>query len=211
MEVYLGLFSISITILAVAVVANQWRERQTPDFNLVPNCLLTRSPFLFITGPRSVFYFKSYWNIYPSYLAEHGYEVYTIRLPWRSRRLEALKKILNSAEQQNATYHLILDPWTWCEIKKLNLENASCIRSLSVLTDLAQASLQPKSLVPMINEDGDSLFQRSLYRLHSLSFHREDLPSLATLGGTKGTQIKNARLLLERARTLAEIEILKLS
>ncbi len=211
MKLYLLLLLIAVSTLILTVMANHLRARQIANYKLVPNCLLTRAPLLFITGPRSIFYFKSYWNVYPSYLAEHGYEVYTLQIPWRSNRLASLKKTFSVAEAQSSGYHLILDKWTWAEINKLNLENSPKIRSMSVLADSIERLPTNAPVISMISTDSKSLLQRSLYHLHSLLFTGEELPSLVTLGGTKGNQMANARLLLERARALAEDDLLKLS
>lgn len=90
-----SLLSTSV-FLAIHVSVDYLRSLRLRKIELAPNCLLTRHPIVFVTGRRSIFYFLNYWNQVPAFLAEHGYEVEVVALPWRNsvRRLDALKATL---------------------------------------------------------------------------------------------------------------------
>lgn len=50
---------------------------------LRPNCLLTKYPIVFITGPRSLFFYKNLSVGLQDYIAAHGYQVLSPQLPFR--------------------------------------------------------------------------------------------------------------------------------
>lgn len=95
---------------ALASAGNLFRSPREPDI-LEPNCLLTRYPIEFWTGPRSFFYFHAYWGDLPVNLAAHGHQVRVVRLPWlnRTRRRRWVESLPPSPK------HLILDPATAAE------------------------------------------------------------------------------------------------
>lgn len=126
------LLILPLGFLTLAVGTNLYREHRRYRLLLKPNCLLTRAPLVFLTGPRSVFYFRKYWNAYPEILAEHGYEVFTLHLPWRdsSARRFRLEEFLKA--HQGLRYHFICDSWTHQEMKA-KLEASPVCASLSEL------------------------------------------------------------------------------
>ncbi len=126
-----SLLSTSV-FLAVHVAIDYFRSLRLRDIALVPNCLLTRYPIVFITGRRSVFYFLNYWNQVPAFLAAHGYEIEVLELPWRGsdRRLDALKAVLVARRRP---CHLIGDSSIEAELSAarhwglLNLKSATIV------------------------------------------------------------------------------------
>ncbi|MCM2282892.1 MAG: hypothetical protein NDI61_13715 [Bdellovibrionaceae bacterium] len=128
-----SLLSTSI-FLSLHVALDAIRARRLDQLPLVPNCLLTRYPLVFVTGSRSAFYFTNYWNQIPAYLAEHGYEVEVIELPWRrsERRLDALKAAL---VRRSRPCHLIGDSSIENELRAardwglLNLKSVTLVES----------------------------------------------------------------------------------
>ncbi len=104
--------------------------------NLVlrPNCLLTKSPLVFVPGPRSLFHYEHSYGYLPRYLCEHGYVTSTLSLPFRGLQLRkvAFKKWLNSSAGRN---HLIMDQLVYGELKS-ELESPlglDCKQSLTVI------------------------------------------------------------------------------
>lgn len=93
---------------------------------LRPNCLLTRRPLVFLTGPRSLFYYQKPWQSVFYYLSEHGYKVQVIKLPFRKTadRIKYLKKILGLISK----HHIFCDSCSFNEL-------------FSVLSGLNQSSL----------------------------------------------------------------------
>lgn len=92
---------------------NFLRWRKNPKLDLWSNVLLTRFPVVFIPGEQNLFYFGKYWNSGPRLLAEHGYEVYELNLPWRGQsRKNAILNWLREQKNQNKKFHLFCDTQT---------------------------------------------------------------------------------------------------
>ena len=89
--------------------------------NLVlrPNCLLTKYPLVFISGPRSLFHFEKLGGSLQDFLAAHGYRVFSPILPFRAKtlRMEVLRKWL--AAQDDKNFHFFLSPETETEFGEL--------------------------------------------------------------------------------------------
>lgn len=187
---------IAVLLLALALVSNWKRRQSSAHFELVPNCLLTRYPVIFISGNRSFFYFLRYWNIFPIYLAEHGYEVYNLGLPWRNRRgrYASLLRFLEEKSQQGERFHFMLDDKSAAEFKELLAREFVCIQSVSSL--------------PYIPAD----IQLPWYHRASLFLHRifcfpHSLAPMAQLGLDSQEALKSAPLLLARVQALAEADL----
>lgn len=173
MEVLIPLFAIAFFLLALAVFTNLYREHRRFDFTLKPNCLLTRKPVVFLTGPRSLFYFRKYWNGYPEVLAEHGYEVFTLPLPWRGEeRLRRMQEYLEVQTKLGRKYHFICDRYTAEELKKL-FDGSQPVASLTVIEGAHNV---------VSSHTRGSFFLSLSYRLHSLSYRHERLPRAEDLG-----------------------------
>ena len=209
---------LAVALVAFAILANQVRTRDTWDFELKPNCLLTRWPILFVTGPRSLFYFSKYWNHYSSFLAEHGYEVFTLHLPWNKspERRARMQEFFAARSAEGRHFHLIVDSFTMEELKLiLSSESYSCLVSVSELCDAdrgPQLSLKamriPWSPVEFYAKDRGAWISRLAYLGHKkLIGKKRNLLSLAGLGGCPSSREENAILLLERAQVLAEMDL----
>lgn len=217
MDVLHLVLSLFVLLLALAVFTNKARAAKHFDSTLHPNCLLTRWPLLFVTGPRSFFYFSAYWNIYTSYLAEHGYEVFNLRLPWSAPHLRAERfaEFLKSQEQAGRKFHLVVDASTFKEFAEyLRTHRPSCVMSVTEVSDTresANTSLSafpiPVGVIETLPGKKSSFFVRLAYSFHQLILTGRTLPSLSTLGACKDSAMENSRLLLERAQTLAEMDL----
>ncbi len=130
------LLSLSIIIVFAVFILNYRRNKLIPVEKLKPNCLLTRSPIIFISGKRSFFYFGSYWNQVPNYLMEHGYEVFELNLPWRNekKRLQELESFLKlSINSDDLQYHIILDEVCHEEFSELIAQYSPLLQSLNIV------------------------------------------------------------------------------
>lgn len=191
MTLALGFFA----ILANVVGLSYWLRRRKSQFDLIPNCLLTRWPVLFVTGKRSPFYFSNYWNVYPEFLAEHGYEVFHLYLPWRhhEKRAQTLRNFLkhqaSSQTKSQAKFHFMLDHESYEELKHL-LINSSVVASFQIVPAAAQTTPAP-------------LVHRLSYGLHRLVSGFSHTVPAVDIGLSKAS-LKNAVLLLEQVRELAE-------
>ena len=162
----------------------QWRRsrrhsRLSATLELVPNCLLTQHPIVFLSGRKTVFYFLHYWNFIPQFLREHGYDVYELTLPWRdSRQRQAcLANFLSGAEQP---LHLVADLSARAELEMAWQTNPTAIASLTlagISSELSPAQDNNIDSLTVINQGRrPDLF----FRLHQLfSGYRQ---SAATLG-----------------------------
>ena len=208
--------SISVFVVALAILVNQRRVHDAWDFELKPNCLLTRWPILFVTGHRSLFYFSKYWNHYPSFLSEHGYEVFTLHLPWSKRelRLKRMAEFFKTRSEEGRRFHLVVDSGTMKELRELlSADSYSCVMSLSEVCDrdaeaefkVSSALRVPWSPVEVLGEERDWSLAWFAFVGHRL-FHKKS-PSLAVLGGEVSSRHENALLLLERSQVLAETDL----
>jgi len=174
MDFLLPLILTPLLALAFAILTNLYREHRKYSFELKPNCLLTRKPVVFLTGPRSIFYFRKFWNGYPEILAEHGYEVFTLPLPWRRpERASRMTDFLKKQSELRKTYHFIIDPVTATELQKV-LENSPATASLTILEDHQET--------PLTRNPHISHFLGLSYKLHTWLYVGRQLPKAADLG-----------------------------
>jgi hypothetical protein len=86
---------------------------------------------LFLTGPRSLFYYRNPWEKAHYYLFEHGYKVEIVRLPFQNpeHRLLYKKIILKRLEHS----HIFCDRVTYQQLSEVltGLENST----LTLLTE----------------------------------------------------------------------------
>lgn len=190
--------ALAVLIISFAILTNLYRERRRYEVRLKPNCLLTRHPIVFVTGPRSLFYFRKYWNAYPEVLAEHGYEVFTLHLPWsgEQRRLR-MKEFLDQSNKNLKKHHFICDEVTYQELLPLFKPRPQ----LGSLTLFKNPSA-PSSKGPLRMQ---SCTLSLAYKLHRLQYASSDLPRAEDLGvlSPMATEV-----LLEKAQKLGEQDFL---
>ncbi len=94
----------------------------TENLVLRPNCLLTRFPLVFVTGPRSLFHHSLLCASLQDYLAAHGYVVRSPVLPFRSKiaREFHLRRWLGN--QPENRFHFVLGETTFKEFSKIFAE-----------------------------------------------------------------------------------------
>lgn len=139
-----ALTALSILVLLTTArwLSVRQRSKRLVDLELRPNCLLTRSPIVFVTGRRSLFYFLNYWNEIPGFLREHGYDVQVWALPWRGSqsRLESLSRFLETAPRP---VHLIADSSSRAEVERLLITKRARLASFNFAEEITgQTRLQ---------------------------------------------------------------------
>ena len=122
-------FLISAVTLLVSVAFQTFERRlrahRFQSLELKPNCLLTRYPIVFLSGPRTVFRLFDHWNSVPLFLREHGYEVYVIE-PSGTKRQQRTASVLSAIESLGRC-HLIADGSL-----EQDLEDIAALRPLGV-------------------------------------------------------------------------------
>ena len=173
MEQILPFLYLPLLFFGFAILTNLYREHRHYHFELKPNCLLTRNPVVFVTGPRSIFYFRKYWNAYPEVLAEHGYQVFTLHLPWRgSARQKKLSEFLETQNQTSKKFHFICDEYSAEELKNV-FEHSPVQASMTVLKNFPQKTSARQT---------SRYFLAGAYKLHTWSFFSMKLPPSEDLG-----------------------------
>lgn len=172
MEFFIFFILIPALVFTFAVLSNLYREHRHYKITLKPNCLLTRHPVVFVTGLRSLFYFRKYWNAYPEILAEHGYEVFTLHLPWRGpERRQKMREFLNQQRELGQKYHFVCDEFTASEFKE-SFATTPALKSLTLIQAEEFASEQKKQ----------SVLLNMAYRAHTWVHYGQALPSREDLG-----------------------------
>lgn len=206
MEPIIYFLCFAVLSISLAVFANKARRTHRLHFELKKNCLLTRWPVVFLTGQRSIFYFSRYWNLYPVLLAEHGYEVFTLHLPWKSssERSEWMRSFLK--EQHRKKYHFVMDAPTALQMKNLLWAHPAAV-SVTVVTNTGPKpgpeNLQFRPL-EMTGTGQAGLLLKFSFWLHELLTKNSQGPTLDTLGALQDSALANGTLLLARMQELAE-------
>jgi hypothetical protein len=197
-------------LLGIQVLVEAIRTRRLRDLELKPNCLLTRYPIVFMTGRRSIFYFKNYWNQIPTFLAEHGYEVEILELPWKNEALRsAAAQVMLSRRERPC--HVIADSSQSAELEAIYALNLPTVKSATVtsppsITSLKKDDLKPRTsgvqtlVIPEIKQ----LSLKGLFlNVHNLMFGRSTEASELGANSPAGTFLVE-RKYLEHAISLAE-------
>jgi hypothetical protein len=117
------------------------RRRRLKGLELRPNCLLTRYPIAFISGPRTLFRLFDHWNDVPVYLREHGYEVMVIEPGKNSRGPDA---IMSAIETLPTKCHLIADSSQEDLLTALARSKNQHIASLTMVKNPARRRASPQ-------------------------------------------------------------------
>lgn len=190
---------------------NKKRAQNEIPYELVPNQLLTRHPVLFISGSRSPFYFIKFWNQIPSYLAEHGYEVYNLDLPWKiTARSKELTKVLQ-AGFGGQRFHLFIDASNERILGRIllrqsfeNIESITIVRAEGESKSFLQ-SLKPSS-TPIeeieLKPAPRSRLDQILWTAHRAWTFEPSKTDSTALGWP--FSLEAGKAILDRARILAE-------
>jgi hypothetical protein len=133
-----GVF-LSIALTAYGFRNNSIRLLKKYSFSLLPNCLLTRHPIVFVSGKQSLFYHGRYWNFIPSYLQEHGYEILALDMPWRDskKRILEISNFADALIHEGTPAHWICDASSADELQSTAQEKALAFKSIRIVTNEA--------------------------------------------------------------------------
>jgi hypothetical protein len=204
--------------LLFALAVHNWRRSQLQIVEeLKPNCLLTHSPLVFVTGKRSLFYFLAYWNQIPHYLASHGYEVFNLNLPWmnEARRRRDLHAFLTEQSKLNSKIHLFLDASSLREVTYLlKKQDYDCLASVTLIGE--RGHLPPFRLALPIAElelgkvQTETLKQNKIplfWKMHAFWTFQKARPTWKHLGWQLNAS--EGHFLLDRVQFLAERDLLQ--
>lgn len=199
-------------VFLFALAYQNWKRAQISEVkDLIPNCLLTSAPLVFMTGKRSLFYFLAYWNQIPHWLASHGYAVYHLPLPWSQsqKRIRALESFLRAKSDQDEKIHLFIDESSLEEMKGLlEKRNFDCLLSVTLVG--SSEKIKSKSTLPLSLPIEEVQLPEQVGKSWVWAFHQiwtAQRASIAQLGWNLNRQ--QGALLLERAQFLAERDLLQ--
>lgn len=137
--------------ILVQMIRRDWQRERLKGLELRPNCLLTRYPIAFISGDRSLFRIFSHWNIVPSYLREHGYDVILLEPASGRDRVPSLLAALDALESK---CHLVADSSLEETLSALAQSKHPHVQSLTLIQNSARTrptggSLRPDDLRPL--------------------------------------------------------------
>lgn len=120
---------------------------------LRPNCLMTRNPLVFITGPRSLFFYEKLGGPLQDFIAAHGYVVLNPVLPFRGNmRTMALKRFLENRSEK--AFHFVLSRHSQKEFSEILQKYSG---STFTFAEDFKEYFENKNISPTLN-----------YRLHQL-------------------------------------------
>lgn len=129
-----------VGIIALQFLKAKWLRVQYTNLVLKPNCLLTKYPILFIGGQSSLFRLFNDWNDIPDFLREHGYEVFTFRMP--SQNLAKRQKALDTYIcQAPSKLHIIASSTLLFELENMKLDCEGKIASIHVINGNTKRNL----------------------------------------------------------------------
>jgi hypothetical protein len=207
--------SFAILIVSLAFFHNYFRSQQKKIWDLKPNCLLTRYPLVFITGRRSLFYFLSYWNDIPDFLAQHGFQVELVNIRWNHthHRFQDLQTTLQSYDRAGKRIHLCIDSTSLKElIRLIDSHHFRCVESIHLFgSDSELPPYRLKLPIRTIDLSEDEHRAPLFWQLHSiLTFQyslRKSSKTLQQLGWR--LNLRAANCLLSQVQVLAETDLIK--
>ncbi len=145
-----------ILCLRAATKANAARAKHRFDYTLIPNCLMTRYPVVFVHGKKSIFYHAAYWNFLPDYVGDHGYEVVQLDLPWRNEveRKKDLDRFLDVLERdvledgERLPCHWIADASSRELLDKARQAHPRIFASLNFAEDIVKNAVKNAEMPP---------------------------------------------------------------
>lgn len=85
-------------------------------FELKPNCLITNRPLKLVSGPKSLFFYKTPWGLLPEVLYEHGYKASVLQLPFNNKQQRQIIFKKNLTELNDS--HVIIDQASFNEFSE---------------------------------------------------------------------------------------------
>jgi hypothetical protein len=141
----------------------------TPD-NLVlrPNCLLTRSPLAFISGPRSLFAPQKMATDLQEFVQAHGYQTESPWLPFRSTSQR--KAFLHDwlLKNKSRSFHFFMAADTWNELQMILEENFHPFSTITIINRKENTSRSHLENVELHSFAVEECSSPILYQLHQL-------------------------------------------
>lgn len=136
----------AIVVIVSSLSLQAWRRSYRRDrfkaLELRPNCLLTRHPIAFLSGPRTLFRLFDPWNDVPLFLREHGYEVVEVACRARPRSAEEWTKVLDRLPEK---YHVVADSSQARALELIALGRHGSVVSLTLVRNETRSELKARS------------------------------------------------------------------
>lgn len=171
------IFFTALTLSALVIGASllfqvsqrRMRAVRFRGLELKPNCLLTRYPMAFISGPRTLFRLFDHWNDIPLYLREHGYEVFVIEPAGRTR-LERTESVRVAVSQLETNCHLIADGSLEFELEELARMKMPHVTSLTVVKTRLRERFASREPTLSVNDLRPTATAVEIFEIESIEF-----------------------------------------
>lgn len=165
---------------------------------LRPNCLLTRRPIYLLTGPRSIFYYRSPWKALHNFLYQHGYKASVFKLPFQSLTqrhdyLMAMKDKLNQS-------HIFCDRTTYEQLSDILKQTKNT--TVTVLTASPLNLLAPQTY-QIVMDDRAFSFSYAIHQAY-LKLRKIKTPKAIEVGLNMCPE--NYDMILDHCVNLAEMD-----
>ncbi len=140
-----------------------------PD-NLVlrPNCLLTRSPLVFISGPRSLFSPQKMGADLQDFVLAHGYQIESMWLPFRSASNRKIFIERWFQKNKSRSFHFFVASETWIEFKQILEANFHPYSTITIINLNSETPRSQLENVELFNFESLPTSSPVLYSFHKL-------------------------------------------
>lgn len=156
-----------------------------------PNCLLTQSPLLFVTGPNSIFLPKNNWADLPRFLFDHGFETQVLKLLPKS--YEPFHRQIN--------HHFAKHP-----VQKHLILNSSIATCISLCSPNTKQMIKSWTVIEQRDSPESSIFKNLGSWIHDLSHGLKPGSSIGYRWKLNESTIPQFDRFLDRVISLAESE-----
>lgn len=133
---------------------------------LRPNCLLTRSPLVFVSGPRSLFSPNKMGSDLQDFILAHGYQMTSPWLPFRGKPQRTAALSLWLEKNKSKSFHFFMAENTWKEMQPVlekTLHPFSTLNIINIKADTPRSRIENAKLSSF---DVKPLEPSLTYRLH---------------------------------------------
>lgn len=143
-------------------------EMTLDNLALRPNCLLTRSPLVFLSGPRSLFAPQKMAINLQEFLLAHGYQVESPWLPFRSASQRRVFLLHWLQKNKSRSFHFFMAQDTWDEFQALLKENIHPYSTFTVINEKVEAARSDLENIKIHSFSAQPQPSPLLYQIHQI-------------------------------------------